>query len=119
MRWDKITEKQNPVSERIDQNSTREILEIINKDDTGVADAVAEALPDIQRFIDALIVRFQNGGKLFYIGSGTSGRLGILDAAECPPTYRTDPKMSKGLLQAVMGPWFVLLRGLKISRMMV
>ena len=93
MRWDKITEKQNPMSENIDQQSTQEILEIINKDNTGVADAVAEALPDIQRFIDALIVRFQHGGKLFYIGSGTSGRLGVLDAAECPPTYRTEPEM--------------------------
>ena len=98
MKWDKITEKQNPVSERIDQKSTREILEIINNDDTGVADAVAEALPDIQRFIDALIVRFQHGGKLFYIGSGTSGRLGVLDAAECPPTYSTDPEMIQGII---------------------
>ena len=77
MRWDKITEKQNSVSEKIDQKSTREILEIINNDDIGVADAVSKALPDIQRFIDALIVRFQHGGKLFYIGSGTSGRLGV------------------------------------------
>ena len=98
MRWDKITEKQNPMSENIDQQSTQEILEIINKDNTGVADAVAEALPDIQRFIDALIVRFQHGGKLFYIGSGTSGRLGVLDAAECPPTYRTEPKMVQGII---------------------
>ncbi len=59
MSWDKITEKQNPVSEEIDQKSTQKILEIINNEDTGVATAVAEALPNIQRFTDALVLRFQ------------------------------------------------------------
>ena len=86
MSWEKITEKQNPASAEIDQKSTREILEIISAEDKGIAIAVSEALPDIQRFIDSLIVSFQQGGKLFYVGSGTSGRLGVLDAAECPPT---------------------------------
>ena len=98
MSWDKITEKQNPVSEEIDQKTTRKILEIINNEDTGVATAVAEALPNIQRFTDALVIRFQQGGKLYYIGSGTSGRLGVLDAAECPPTYRTNPAMVQGII---------------------
>jgi len=98
MSWDKITEKQNLVSANIDQKSTRKILEIISTEDTRVAAAVAKALPDIQRLIDTLVLRFQGGGRLFYVGSGTSGRLGVLDAAECPPTYRTDPEMVQGII---------------------
>ena len=98
MIWDKITEKQNSVSVDIDQKTTQEILEIISYEDTGVAGAVAEALQDIQKFIDDLVLRFQRGGRLFYFGSGTSGRLGVLDAAECPPTYRTDPSMVQGII---------------------
>ena len=98
MNWKKITEKQNPVSAEIDQKSTRKILEIISAEDKGIAGAVSEALPDIQRFINSLIISFHQGGKLFYVGSGTSGRLGVLDAAECPPTYRTEPEMIQGII---------------------
>jgi len=98
MSWDKITEKQNPISTAIDKKSTREILEIISHEDAGVAGSVAEALSDIQQFIDALVPRLYRGGRLFYVGSGTSGRLGVLDAAECPPTYRTDPEMVQGII---------------------
>jgi len=98
MSWVKITEKRNPVSAEIDHKSTRDILEIINHEDTGVAGAVAEALPDIQLFIDDLLVRFQGGGRLFYVGAGTSGRLGVLDASECPPTYHTNPAMVQGII---------------------
>ena len=98
MHWDKITERQNPLSAEIDQKSTWEIIKIISKEDIGVSSAVAEALPDIQHFIDSLVIRFQKGGRLFYVGSGTSGRLGVLDAAECPPTYRTDPEMVQGII---------------------
>ena len=98
MSWDKITEKQNSKSESIDKKSTREILEIINHEDLGVADAVADALHAIQQFINDLVISFQQGGRLFYVGSGTSGRLGILDAAECPPTYRTNPEMVQGII---------------------
>ena len=98
MSWDKITEKQNPVSTAIDKKSTREILEIISHEDAGVAGSVAEALSDIQQFIDALVPRLFKGGRLFYVGSGTSGRLGVMDAAECPPTYRTDPEMVQGII---------------------
>ena len=98
MGWDKITEQQNPVSAIIDQKSTREILDIISNEDKRVANVVAEELLNIQLFIDDVVVRFQKGGRLFYVGSGTSGRLGVLDAAECPPTYRTNPKMVQGII---------------------
>lgn len=92
MNSDKITELQNPVSSDIDEKTTHEILTMINNEDADVALAVQKRLKDIEMFIDALCPRFKDGGRLFYVGSGTSGRLGVLDAAECPPTYRTDPE---------------------------
>ena len=98
MSWDKITEQQNPVSSDIDEKTTNEILTIINNQDADVAKAVQKKIHDIEAFIDALLPRFKNGGRLFYIGSGTSGRLGVLDAVECPPTYRTDPEMVQGII---------------------
>ena len=98
MGWDKITEQQNPASSDIDEKNTHEILTIINNEDADVAKAVQKKIHDIGAFIDTLFPRFQNGGRLFYVGSGTSGRLGILDAAECPPTYRTDPEMVQGII---------------------
>ena len=98
MSWDKITEQQNPVSSDIDEKTTNEILAIINNQDADVAKAVQKKIHDIEAFIDALLPRFKNGGRLFYIGSGTSGRLGVLDAVECPPTYRTDPEMVQGII---------------------
>ena len=98
MGWDKITEQQNPASSNIDEKTTHEILTIINNEDADVAKAVQKKIHDIGAFIDKLFPRFQNGGRLFYIGSGTSGRLGVLDAAECPPTYRTDPEMVQGII---------------------
>ncbi len=110
MSWDKITEKQNPVSKAIDKKSTRDILEIISHEDEGVAGSVAEALSDIQQFIDALVPRLYKGGRLIYVGSGTSGRLGVLDAAECPPTYRTDPEMIQGI---IAGGYEAMIRSLE------
>ena len=98
MSWDKITEQQNPVSSDIDEKTTNEILTIINNEDADVAKAVQKKIHDIGAFIDTSFPRFQNGGRLFYVGSGTSGRLGVLDAAECPPTYRTDPEMVQGII---------------------
>ena len=98
MSWDKITEQQNPASSYIDKQTTHEILRIINDEDADVAQAVHKKLQDIEAFIDALFLRFKDGGRLFYVGSGTSGRLGVLDAAECPPTFRTDPEMVQGII---------------------
>ena len=98
MSWDKITEQQNPASSDIDEKTTGEILTIINNQDADVAKAVQKNIYDIGEFIDSIFPKFQKGGRLFYIGSGTSGRLGVLDAAECPPTYRTDPEMVQGII---------------------
>ena len=98
MSWDKITEQQNSTSANIDENSTLEILSIINNEDAGVALAIQNKLSEIEAFIKALIPRVKGGGRLFYVGSGTSGRLGVLDAAECPPTFSTSPTMVKGII---------------------
>ena len=98
MNSDKITEQQNPVSSDIDEKTTHEILTMINNEDADVSQAVQKRLQDIEMFIDALCQRFKDGGRLFYVGSGTSGRLGVLDAAECPPTYGTDPEMVQGII---------------------
>ena len=94
----KITEQQNPNSMNIDSMGIDEILETINKDDEKVAIAVKKAIPEIQLFVESLVDSFWNGGRLFYVGAGTSGRLGILDASECPPTYRTNPGMVEGII---------------------
>ena len=98
MNSDKITEQQNSASSHIDEQSVSEILEIINGEDIGVPLAVQKSLPMIEVFINELVPRFRDGGCLFYVGSGTSGRLGVLDAAECTPTYRTDPEMVQGII---------------------
>lgn len=98
MSWDKITEQQNSASANIDENSTLEILSIINNEDAEVALAIQNKLSEIEAFIKTLIPRVKGGGRLFYVGSGTSGRLGVLDAAECPPTFSTSPTMVKGII---------------------
>jgi N-acetylmuramic acid 6-phosphate etherase len=93
-----VTEARNPASENIDCKSTEEILEIINSQDKTVADIVKSELPFIARAVDVVVDAFQRGGRLFYIGAGTSGRLGVLDAAECPPTFGTAPEMVQGII---------------------
>ena len=80
------TEKRNTRSIHIDSVSTLAMVRIINEEDKGVAAAVESILPDVAKAIDAITERIRQGGRLFYMGSGTSGRLGILDAVECPPT---------------------------------
>ena len=92
------TEQRNPASEGIDRKSTLDIVRIINEEDQKVALAVEKILPEIARAVDLITEHFRAGGRLFYMGSGTSGRLGILDAVECPPTYSTDPEMVQGLI---------------------
>ena len=98
MSWDKITEQQNSPSAHIDKNTTLETLNIINNEDAEVALAIQNKLSEIEAFIKALIPRVKGGGRLFYVGSGTSGRLGVLDATECPPTFSTSPTMVKGII---------------------
>lgn len=93
-----LTESRNPNSEKIDNCSTIEILQIINNEDKHVAFAVEKELPHIAQAVDAISHAFSNKGRLIYIGAGTSGRLGILDASECPPTYGTPPEQVIGLI---------------------
>lgn len=92
------TEQRNSHSQHIDSVSTEDMLRIINDEDHKVADAVGAIIPDIAKAVDTIADRLRHGGRLFYMGSGTSGRLGILDAVECPPTYSTDPERIQGLI---------------------
>jgi len=93
-----LTEQPNPASEGIDALPTGEILRIINDEDGKVASAVARELPRITKAVDAIVEVFERNGRLFYIGAGTSGRLGVLDAAECPPTFDVAPEMVRGII---------------------
>ncbi len=92
------TEQQNPKTNTIDEASALKIVKLINAEDQTVPKAVRKILPDISRAITVIANRLSHGGRLFYIGSGTSGRLGILDAAECPPTYSTPPELVQGII---------------------
>ena len=92
------TEARNPLTENIDQVSTLEMLRIINSEDQKVALAVEKELPNIAKAVDLIGACLQDGGRLIYMGCGTSGRLGILDAVECPPTYSTAPEQVVGLI---------------------
>ncbi len=94
----RLTEQRNPRSSRIDQLSTIEIVDLINAEDRMVAQAVAEEREEIARGIDLVVESFRRGGRLIYVGAGTSGRLGVLDAAEMPPTYGTEPRLVLGVI---------------------
>ena len=93
-----LTEKTNSSSNNLDLLSTKEICEIFSKEDLEPQRSVSEAMPEIVKAIDLILLRLQNKGKLFYIGAGTAGRLGVLDAAECPPTFCSDPLMIQALI---------------------
>ena len=92
------TEKRNIKSKNIDQMSTKEILQTINNEDKIVAYAVEEVLPDIERAVDQIYLALANGGRLFYVGAGTSGRLGVMDSSECVPTFM----VSNEMIQTIM-----------------
>jgi N-acetylmuramic acid 6-phosphate etherase len=92
------TEQINPNTTGIDKLPTLDALRIINSEDKKVAEAVEKVLPAIARAIDAIVERFERGGRLFYIGAGTSGRLGVLDASECGPTFGVSPDMVQGII---------------------
>ena len=96
---DKITtEKRNPLTMNIDTKDTLLICRIINNEDKKVPEAVEPVLPQIAAAIDSITERMEIGGRLFYIGAGTSGRLGVLDASECPPTYSVSPELVQGII---------------------
>lgn len=92
------TEKRNPNSFRLDQMSIKEIAKLMNKEDATVSKAIKKALPTIEVLVSAVIEQLKKGGRLFYIGAGTSGRLGVLDAAECVPTFNTSPELVQGII---------------------
>jgi len=94
----RLTERRNPRTRDIDRASASEIVDLINSEDALVAAAVAAARTDLARGIELLEAAFREGGRLFYVGAGTSGRLGVLDAAECPPTFGTPPDMVTGII---------------------
>lgn len=92
------TESVNPDTKSIDECSTEEILRMINKEDQKVALAVEQEIPQITKAVELLYKALKEGGRMLYVGAGTSGRLGVLDASECPPTYGTDPEMVQGYI---------------------
>ncbi len=93
-----LTEARNPATEKLDQLSTLDMLSVINDEDAKVAAAVRAELPNIALAVDDIAARFGRGGRLFYIGAGTSGRLGVLDASECPPTFSVSAELVQGLI---------------------
>jgi N-acetylmuramic acid 6-phosphate etherase len=93
-----LTEQLNPRSRDIDTLPTSEVLRIINDEDGKVAPAVALEIPRIAQAVEGIVERIRQGGRLYYIGAGTSGRLGVLDAAECPPTFQVAPELVQGII---------------------
>jgi N-acetylmuramic acid 6-phosphate etherase len=93
-----VSEGRNPRTTDIDLMSSLEMVTRINDEDRGVADAVQQTLPQVAQAVDAIVTAFNAGGRLVYIGAGTSGRLGVLDASECPPTFGVPPTMVVGLI---------------------
>lgn len=97
------TEQTNPNSQNIDEMDTPDILRVINQEDQTVAQSVRKVLPDVVRLVDRIYPRMLQGGRVIYIGAGTSGRLGVLDASECPPTYGVEPSLIQGLIAGGFG----------------
>ncbi len=93
-----LTEQENPETQNIDELSTLEAVRLINAEDQKVAAAVRKSIPEIAATIDEVFTRLENGGRLFYIGTGTSGRLGVLDASEIPPTFGVSAEMIQGVI---------------------
>ncbi len=93
-----ITEQRNPNSMHVDSLSALEIVQLMNEEDKQVSLAIEKCLPQIAQAVECIVAAFQQGGRLVYIGAGTSGRLGVLDASECPPTFGVSPEMVKGII---------------------
>ena len=93
-----ITEQRNPNSMHVDSLSALEIVQLMNKEDKQVPLAIEKCLPQIAQAVECIVAAFQQGGRLVYIGAGTSGRLGVLDASECPPTFGVSPEMVNGII---------------------
>lgn len=93
-----LTEQENPRTAQISSLPTEDILRLMNEEDAGVPVAVARVLPEVTKAVDEVVKRLQAGGRLFYIGTGTSGRLGVLDASECPPTFGVSPDLVQAII---------------------
>lgn len=93
-----ITEQRNPNSMHVDSLSALEIVQLMNEEDKQVPLAIEKCLPQIAQAVECIVAAFQQGGRLIYIGAGTSGRLGVLDASECPPTFGVSPEIVKGII---------------------
>lgn len=110
------TEQRNPNTMHIDTLSTPDMIRLINQEDHRVAEAVAEVTDKIAEAVDVIADRLSKGGRLIYCGAGTSGRLGILDAVECPPTYSTDPEMVQALMAGGYPAIFKAVEGAEDSK---
>lgn len=110
------TEKINPATAHIDKCTTLEMVKLINDEDKKIAVAVESVLPAVAQAVDAIAESFKHGGRLFYIGAGTSGRLGVLDASECPPTFGVAPDMVQGLIAGGEGAMFKAVEGAEDNR---
>lgn len=93
-----ITEQENLNTSNLSSSSVREIVRLMNNEDGLVAQAIALVLSDVEQAVEGIVARLQKGGRLFYIGTGTSGRLGVLDAAECPPTFGVSPDLVQAII---------------------
>ncbi|CAM5223577.1 N-acetylmuramic acid 6-phosphate etherase OS=Ureibacillus acetophenoni OX=614649 GN=murQ PE=3 SV=1 [Ureibacillus acetophenoni] len=105
------TEKSNPKTHQIDEMSITEILNVMNEEDQTIAISVQRVLPQVEEVIKKVVTAFQNEGRLIYVGAGTSGRIGILDAVECPPTFSTSPDLVQAILAGGEGAMFRAVEG--------
>lgn len=105
------TEEFNPKSTRLDEMSIKEILTTMNEEDQTIATAVQKVIPQIEETVGKVVNAFKNGGRLIYIGAGTSGRIGVLDAVECPPTFSTSPELVQAVLAGGEGAMFQAVEG--------
>jgi N-acetylmuramic acid 6-phosphate etherase len=93
-----LTEQENPRTRELSSLPTADVLRLMNEEDAGVAVAVGRVLPDVERAVEEIVKRLSSGGRLFYVGTGTSGRLGVLDASECPPTFGVPAELVQGII---------------------
>jgi N-acetylmuramic acid 6-phosphate etherase len=107
-----VTEQENPRTRGLSSLPTAEVLRLMNEEDACVAAAVGRVLPDIERAVERIVERLRDGGRLFYVGTGTSGRLGVLDASECPPTFGVPPELVQGI---IAGGYDALYRAVEAS----
>ena len=112
------TEKQNPNTMNLDEMSIKEALTIMNSEDKKVAEAIGEVIPEIEEAVQVITSQLKKGGRLIYTGAGTSGRLGVLDAAECPPTFGTPKEQIVGLIAGGQRAFTEAIEGSEDSREM-